>query len=100
MAKKANKKKVQADISELFSAALAIYESDAEYAHKYVQYARKLAQSNTVRFTTSQRRLFCHNCYHYLYPGKNCIVRIDSENKMLLHICKDCEHVNRFGYKE
>ena len=100
MGKKVNRKKVTQDITDYFDAALAIFPKDSTYAHKYVDYARKLAQANTVRLTSAQRRLFCHNCYHYLFPGENCEVRIDSDTNMLLHICKDCKNVNRFGYKD
>ena len=85
MGKKVNRKKVTQDITDYFDAALAIFPKDSTYAHKYVDYAR---------------RLFCHNCYHYLFPGENCEVRIDSDTNMLLHICKDCKNVNRFGYKD
>jgi ribonuclease P protein subunit RPR2 len=88
-----------AEVQRLFIAAKDMYPKDAESAHTFLKHAFKIAQQNRIRFTTEQRREYCHNCYHYLYPGKNCEVRIDSDNKMLLHICKDCEHVNRFGYK-
>ena len=97
--KKKNTGKVKTEIEELFSAAKDIFPKEPELAHRYIELARKKAQSANVRFSSEQRRQYCHNCYHYLYPSKNCDVRIDSQEKMLLHICKDCEHANRFGYQ-
>jgi len=73
---------------------------DLKLANRYVFLARKLGMRYNVGFTSEQRRQFCHHCYHYLLPGKNCTVRTNPKTKCVEYYCKDCEKVNRVGYRD
>jgi ribonuclease P protein subunit RPR2 len=89
----------QERIEILFREALAAAKSGRlDRANRYVYLARRLAMKFNLRFEREQRRKFCHNCYHYLLPGKNVRVRINPKTKAVEMTCLDCKHVNRYPY--
>lgn len=86
-------------IDILFREALSQAKADRlDRANRYVYLARKLAMKFNLKFEREQRRKFCHNCYHYLLPGKNVTVRINRKTKAVEYKCADCKHVNRYPY--
>lgn len=93
--KKGKVRKEVQEIAILFELAQQSYVEHPEQAHAYVKKARKLGMSSRVRMTPAQRRMYCHSCYHFLFPGRNAIVR---RREGLTEItCKDCGRLNRFG---
>src|SRR3989344_8468551 len=79
-------------------ALLAAKENRFDRANRYIFLARKLAMKFNIKLEREQRRKFCHNCYNYLLPGKNVIVRINARKKTVEYNCLDCKHVSRYGY--
>ena len=68
------------------------------YCHDIIRKARNLAQSKRQRLPSQLRRQYCHKCYHFLYPTKNCLVRL--QGKCVVYTCQDCNNHNRFQFKE
>lgn len=79
-------------------AASAAKSGRFDRANRYIFLARKLVMKYNVKFDREQRRRFCHKCHHYLYPGKNVIVRINAKTKAVEYKCGDCKHINRYPY--
>ncbi len=85
-------------IKLLFSEAKKNAAKHPARANRYIFLARKLAMRYNLRMSSEQRREYCHKCYHYLLPGKNCTVRTNSKTKCVEYLCADCKHINRYGY--
>lgn len=82
----------------LFKEAIDICYTNMDLASRYVYLARKLSMKANVRIPSEYRRLFCHKCYVYLLPSKNCTVRI--KEKQIHHLCLNCGQINRFVIKK
>ncbi len=102
--KRAYKKKPSKDlneakkrIKELFESAQEMFDEDSKLSDRYVYLARKIAMKYKIRLSSKLRRQFCHKCYSYLMPGKNCTVR--TTGKTITYTCKNCKNYNRIGYK-
>ena len=67
-------------------------------SNRYVLIARKLSSKFKVQIPRELRRKFCHKCYHYLYPGINCILRTNKRTQSVEYECLDCGHINRCPY--
>ncbi len=98
MKKEKQKQKQEAieEIARLFElASKPLYR---KYADRYVQIARKIAMRFNIKLPQELRRKFCHNCYAFLKPGKNCQIRL-SKKKMSI-LCLKCGKRTRIGYKK
>jgi ribonuclease P protein subunit RPR2 len=82
----------------LFDEAKARASKNLKRANRYVFLARKIGMRYNVRVSEKHRREFCHHCYAYLLPGKNCKVRTNSKTKCVEYYCQECKKINRFGY--
>ncbi|TFG00842.1 MAG: ribonuclease P [Promethearchaeota archaeon] len=97
--KKVAAKVAKQRISFLFQAAEEIFPEDPQLAHRYVDLARKYSQRTKVKIPKKWKRRVCHNCHHFLYPGKNCRIRMQSRKGKGSHIsvtCLDCNHTTRY----
>ncbi len=93
--KKKKKKKSLEKIKYYFDVARDLYDVDKKYANRCVQIARKISQKNQIQIPHSLRRRYCHNCYSYLIPGRNCKIRIN-EGKLLIK-CDECGEYTRMN---
>lgn len=66
--------------------------------NRYVFIARKLSSKYKVQIPRELRRKFCHMCYHYIYPGINCTVRVNKSTQSVEYECDDCGKINRYPY--
>ena len=73
-------------------------EGNIKRATRYVFIARKIGMRYNVKIPRELRRKFCHRCYSYLLPAKNCKVRTNPKTKCVEYYCQECGKVNRFGY--
>ena len=51
-----------------------------------------------VRIPKELKRRICNNCYRYIFPGKNCIVRSSSLNRAMVVKCLECGKASRYPY--
>lgn len=99
MADQKNKKIATRRIEQLFEEAeKASLHDDKRSADRYVELARNIGMRYNVPIPSKFRRRFCKRCYSYLLPSKTCRTRV--HDKQLISVCKNCGHVNRFGYDE
>jgi len=87
-------------IDILFNEAKNVSSKNLKRAKRYVFLARKIGMKYNVRIPTKNRREFCHHCYCYLLPGKNCKVRTNPKTKCVEYYCEECKKTNRFGYSK
>jgi len=92
------KKIAEERINILFREAEIEYKNDPKLSHRYVFLARKIAMKYNLKLPSELKRKFCKQCHHYLFPGKNCIVRTNQDTQCVESTCLDCKHINRFGY--
>ncbi len=85
-------------IEILFNLAKEIFNENPKFADRYVFIARKIAMRFNIKLTKEQKKKFCHKCYSYLYPGKNCIIRTNPKTKCVEYLCKNCGKKTRYGY--
>ena len=86
----------------LFELADTIFTEDKELAQRYVELAKKYAQRVKFKIPTKWKKRICHNCKHFLYPGINCRVRLQSRKGKGSHIsltCLECKHTIRYFIK-
>lgn len=101
--KKVAAKVAKQRISFLFQSAEDIFEENQQLAHRYVDLARKYSQRTKVKIPEKWKRRVCRNCNHFLYPGENCRVRMQSRKGRGSHVsvtCLDCDHITRYFIKK
>lgn len=76
----------------------AAKEDKFDFANRYVELARKIGMRYNVRIPRELKRKFCKYCHAYLYPGKTCRVRIDSEKKIVKVKCFSCNKTIHYPY--
>lgn len=69
-----------------------------KFANRYVELARKIGMRYNVRIPRELKRKFCKYCHAYLYPGKTCKVRINSEKKVVKIKCFSCNKTIHYPY--
>lgn len=85
-------------IAILFDEAKKAFPSHPARSHRYVSLARTIAMKYLVSIPPALKRRTCKGCRHYLVPGKNSRVRIDSQNKSVKITCMDCGRIMRYPY--
>ncbi|MFB6145335.1 MAG: ribonuclease P protein component 4 [Candidatus Nanohaloarchaea archaeon] len=73
-------------------------EGDEELANRYIEIARKIGMRTNTSLPPELRRRICEDCGSFLLPGENCEVRLNSKRRTLNYHCRNCGHVNRYGY--
>jgi ribonuclease P protein subunit RPR2 len=99
-----NFKKVAREIAKtrmlfLFNLAEKTFLKDKILANRYADLARRYAQRAKVKIPKKWKRRICHQCKTFLYPGKNCRIRLQSRKGKGSHItltCLDCGHTTRY----
>ncbi|MCK4551032.1 MAG: ribonuclease P [Candidatus Aenigmarchaeota archaeon] len=87
-------------IDILFSQADVEFNNNRpDLSNRYVEIARKIGMKYNTPLT-KHKRLFCKKCGHYLKPGANARIRLDSEKKTIRMTCLDCGNLTRFGYSK
>ncbi|MBI2548573.1 ribonuclease P [Candidatus Woesearchaeota archaeon] len=90
------KRVAQERIDILFLQAKEASKEDPQLAHRYVLLARTIAMKYKVSIPREWKRQFCHYCYSFLVPGKNCRVRL-YQGKMVYY-CLHCKRFMRYPY--
>jgi ribonuclease P protein subunit RPR2 len=72
--------------------------TDNDLAQKLANQARKLQMRTRVQFPAEWKRRFCKHCKSFLYPGKNCRIRLSSSNKVVAILCYNCNRHSRIPY--
>jgi ribonuclease P protein subunit RPR2 len=86
----------------LFHAAHDIFPKNKDLANRYTYLARKYAQRAKIQIPKIWKKRICHHCKNFLYPGINCIVRMQSRKGKGSHIsltCLDCGKITRYYIK-
>jgi ribonuclease P protein subunit RPR2 len=97
--KEERKREVLAEVIKLFREAKEVArEGKFGLADRYVKIAREMAMRVNLRFPSELKRQFCKHCNCYLYPGKNCRVRV--AKKMVIYYCQKCKKFSRFGIRK
>jgi ribonuclease P protein subunit RPR2 len=99
-----NFKKVATKIAKsrmlfLFNLADNTFPKDKALANRYADLARRYAQRAKIKIPIKWKRRICHQCKMFLYPGKNCRIRLQSRKGKGSHItltCLDCGHKTRY----
>ncbi len=85
-------------IDKLFIQADASFKEHPELSRRYVEMARKLATRYQLRFTKSQKGMFCKRCNAYLKEGVNSRTRVVKGR--IVRTCLECSGVRRMSYKK
>lgn len=85
-------------IDILFGLAEKELRRNPERSRRYVELARKIGLKYNVRLRKLKRK-FCKNCNTLLKPGLTSDVFLDTKDKSVVVICKNCEKIYRYRYK-
>lgn len=85
-------------IKILFELAEKEFEKHPERSRRYIELARKIGMRYNVRLGKLKRK-FCKNCNTLLKPGVTSNVMLDTKNKTVVVICKNCQKIYRYRYK-
>jgi len=69
-----------------------------EYDSLYIKEILKFTRNFNIRLNREDKLKFCNKCFTYL-NSKTKEIRLNSENKCVEHICKNCGNTRRFKYK-
>ncbi len=67
-------------------------------SHRYAGLARKIAMRYNVKLPKEIKGRICNNCYRYLHPPKNCVIRSNSRTMAMEVKCLECGSVKRYPY--
>jgi RNase P subunit RPR2 len=84
-------------ITELFTEAYKVRNTDPKHAHSCAKQAYKLALQKRIKLHKKDKRKFCKHCLTYFIPGKN--FRVRTTGKTVTYSCLSCNKWQRFGYK-
>ena len=85
-------------IDILFQLAEKELRKHPERSRRYVELARKIGLRYNVRLKKYKRK-FCKNCNTLLIPGLTSKIELDTRNKCVVVICKNCKKIYRYRYK-
>ncbi|MBN1800159.1 MAG: ribonuclease P [Candidatus Lokiarchaeota archaeon] len=89
-------------IGFLFRSAHQVFPEDKELANRYVGLAIRYSQRARVKVPKEWKKRVCHKCKKFLYPGKNCRIRMQSRNGKGSHVsvtCLECNNTTRYFIK-
>ncbi len=89
---------IREQIVSLMEQANEVIKTDNELAQKLAKQARKIQMRTRVKFPSEWKKRFCKHCKDFLYPGKNCRVRLSSSNKVIAILCYNCNRYSRIPY--
>ncbi|MHA1202886.1 MAG: ribonuclease P protein component 4 [Candidatus Heimdallarchaeaceae archaeon] len=85
-------------IISLMEQANETIKTDNDLAQKLAKQARKLQMRTRAKFPSEWKKRFCKHCKSFLYPGKNCRIRLSSSNKVVAILCFECNNYSRIPY--
>ena len=89
---------IREQIISLMEQADEAIKTDNDLAQKLANQARKLQMRTRIKFPLEWKRRFCKHCKSFLYPGKNCRIRLSSSNKVVAILCFNCNNYSRIPY--
>lgn len=89
---------IRDQIISLLEQADEVMKTDSELAQKLANQARKIQMKTRVKFPPEWKKRFCKHCKSFLFPGKNCRVRLSSSNKVIAILCFNCNKYSRIPY--
>ncbi|MFB6100761.1 MAG: ribonuclease P protein component 4 [Candidatus Nanohalobium sp.] len=93
------KKIAEERIKILFQQAEEKFDEDPELSRRYVEIARRIGERTQVPIPSELQKKFCSSCNNYLKPGKNCRVRLNSQEELVEYTCGECGEVEKYGYR-
>jgi ribonuclease P protein subunit RPR2 len=85
-------------INILFDLAEKELRKNLKRSRRYVELARKIGLRYNIRLGKLKRK-FCKNCNTLLKPGLTSDVFLETKNKTVVVICKNCKKIYRYRYK-
>ncbi|MCE7742553.1 MAG: ribonuclease P [Candidatus Heimdallarchaeota archaeon] len=89
---------IRDQVISLMEQANETIKTDNDLAQKLAKQARKLQMRTRIKFPSEWKKRFCKHCKSFLYPGKNCRVRLSSSNKVVATLCFNCNRYTRIPY--
>jgi len=86
----------------LFEKAHEVFPKNKMLSNRYVYLARKYAQRAKIDIPFEWKKRICKKCKKFLYPGKNCRIRMQSQSGRGSHVsltCLECNKTTRFFIK-
>ncbi|TFG30249.1 MAG: ribonuclease P [Promethearchaeota archaeon] len=86
----------------LFQKAHEIFPENKELANRYVYLAKRYAQRAKIQIPPVWKKRICHKCKQFLYPGINCVIRMQSRKGKGSHVsltCLECQKITRYYIK-
>ncbi len=86
----------------LFNRAHEIFPENKELANRYVYLSRRYAQRARIKIPSEWKKRICNKCKSFLYPGKNCRIRMQSRKGKGSHVsmtCFECDNTKRYFIK-
>lgn len=88
-------------INILLKSADRVFLSNKPLAQRYIDITRKLSKKYRVRIPREYKLRICNHCKSYLWPGKNCRVRIRKNKNLKITVtCFECKRQMRLIYKK
>ncbi|MFX1239224.1 MAG: ribonuclease P protein component 4 [Promethearchaeota archaeon] len=100
--KKIVKQIARSRIEFLFKSAHEIFLENKNLSNRYASLARRYSQRAKVSIPIHWKKRICHKCKKFLYPGKNCRVRMQSRKGKGSHVsmtCLECNNTTRYFVK-
>ncbi len=86
----------------LFQKAHDIFPKNQTLANRYTYLARRYSQRAKIKIPFEWKKRICHKCKNFLYPGRNCRVRMHSNKGNGSHVsltCFECNKTTRYFIK-
>jgi ribonuclease P protein subunit RPR2 len=97
LTKSEQKKIARKSIQNMIEQAETVFMKNQKLADRYIKIALDLRNKFKVELSQSQKKRFCKNCFCFLMPGENCMVR--TKNKTLLYHCLNCGNIKKQGLR-
>ena len=86
----------------LFQKAHEVFPENKSLANRYVYLARRYSQRAKIKIPFEWKKRICHKCKMFLFPGRNCRVRMHSQEGKGSHVsltCFECNKTTRYFIK-
>jgi ribonuclease P protein subunit RPR2 len=80
----------------LFTLAMKEFPNNPSRSNRYVELARNISKKYNTKIPLEWNRRYCKSCYKFLYPGKNCTIRLVSSEVRIK--CHECNKVMKIPY--
>jgi ribonuclease P protein subunit RPR2 len=80
----------------LFNLAMKEFSTNSSRSNRYVELARNISKKYNTKIPLKWNRSYCKTCYKFLYPGKNCTIRLVSNEVRIK--CHECNKTMKIPY--